>query len=71
MNNPLTCKKCGSIRVMKCLCFGLPMKLCDECNTGWGIGTYLFSRSTGVLMLYRGSYWKALFTWVFHPRGIQ
>ena len=50
------CKK----EVLKCLCFGLPMWLCTNCNVGGGVGSKLFRYSNGVLWTYIGSYWKAL-----------
>ena len=60
----LKCKNCGSNHIMKCLCFGLPMKLCIDCTTGWGIGSYLFGWSGGHLLAYQGNYWYALWYWL-------
>lgn len=54
------CVYCGDEKVAKCLVFGLPLKLCDECKTAWGIGAYLLKYSGGRVMQYRCGYFRAL-----------
>jgi len=61
----LKCKRCKGPNVLKCICFGLPMKICEDCNAGWGIGTRFFPYSNGMLMIYTRGYWRALLNWLF------
>lgn len=65
----MKCKACKGDNVLKCICFGLPMKLCEDCSTGWGIRSYLFGYSNGQLMTYEGSYWRALWHWLFQSNN--
>lgn len=66
----IKCKnpECDCDYVLKCICFGLPMKLCPECSTGWGPGAYLFGWSNGQLLAYKGGYWRTLWYWLTHWR---
>lgn len=68
------CPVCPQCRepAMKAIYFGFPLGVCEsETCAGlvWGPGSYvMLVFFNGWLMLYRGSYWRALWTWLFARR---
>lgn len=63
-------KKCPACKAeaTKVIYFGMPMYLCSEeyCNTVWGFWSWIPAmRFNGAFMEYAGSYWLALWTWLF------
>lgn len=71
----MNCPACSSTNTFRALSFGLPMKLCNDCNCGWGLAAWvheqldsLFGVSlfTGELVVYEpGGYWRALWHWLW------
>lgn len=67
----MTCPGCQSSVTMKVIYFGLPMKLCGECNCLWGVCSWIASwfpittpdGDEFAFFAYEGSYFKALYHW--------
>ena len=69
------CPLCG--RPMdKVIYFGLPGRFCQSCNALTGVAAYAPPVATETddgpqfaFMLYEGSYWRALWHWLFGVRA--
>lgn len=65
-NDISLCPQCKGA-AQKAIYFGLPVGLCAdvECSVAWGLGSYaMLVWFNGWLMLYSGSYWRALWRWL-------
>jgi len=62
-----TCPQCGS-ESFKVIYYGLPHLFCkdESCNCMFGFWANVtqYLPFNGWLMIYNGSYWKALFNWL-------
>jgi hypothetical protein len=61
-----TCPQCGG-EAHKAIYFGLPLGVCADptCSMAWGLGSYaMLVWFNGWLMIYTGSYWRALWGWL-------
>lgn len=62
----LKCPTCGC-DADKIIYAGLPGGMCvsDECATMWGLASWAaFLFFNGMVMVYVGSYWRALWSWL-------
>ena len=69
MNREKRCPLCGS-KLMKIIYMGLPGRLCsnEQCNCMMGLANYAANLLwNGYVMVYQGSYWAALWGWLFDP----
>lgn len=61
------CPRCGS-GSLKVIYAGLPGRICTReqaCSTMWGMASWAaFLFFNGVLLVYSGSYWTALWHWL-------
>lgn len=71
------CETCGG-ETIKVIYFGLPGRLCldEQCSTLTGLATFAPPVATETwdgtmfaFMPYEGSYWRALWRWVFAGSG--
>jgi len=64
----LTCSECSG-PTFKAIYLGAPFYLCESerCGNGWGLGAWLGSVLffNGRLLKYEGSYWHALWVWLW------
>ena len=61
------CPRCSE-ESAKVIYMGFPMRLCsdDECNTLWGFWSWVpLPWFNGCFLEYEGSYWAALWHWMF------
>lgn len=58
---------CDNPRISKCLNVGFPGRLCVNCMTMWGAALWIaeYVYFDGHLVLYTGSYWIALWHFLF------
>jgi len=72
MMKPETCSNCEDSELKKVIYFGMPGVFCLNCNTLYGIASYMpivvsqdeMGEPCFSFMIYEGSYWKALWTWL-------
>lgn len=69
----MKCPRCGKVdEAQRVIYYGLPFYFCSDesCNTLWGCRLWDWIASVlpfnGVFMTYEGSYWAALWFWMFH-----
>lgn len=75
----VTCIACRDASATKVLYYGLPFCLCmvEDCSTLWSrwwlcdmLYMYVLPYSFD-FCLYEGSYWRALFYWLFYNNSIE
>lgn len=64
------CPLCGK-QPFKIIYFGLPAYFCqdEDCNCMYGFWTFILNQMpfNGMLFVYEGNYWSALWTWLTTP----
>ena len=64
----MKCPLCKNEEIWKVIYYGFPVKFCsdDKCNCMFGFWTYLtdFFPFNGMLFVYKGNYWPALYRWL-------
>jgi hypothetical protein len=64
----MLCPVCGE-RMSKVIYAGLPGKICGSCTIFMGMASYAaMAAFTGHMMVYEGSYWVALWHWLFDDK---
>lgn len=71
---PEQCRLCERGPIDKVICFGLPGRLCARCGCLDGLAAWAPPVPTETdagpmfaFMVYRGSYWRALWAWLTRP----
>ena len=65
----MKCPLCGAAELDNVIYMGLPMRLCsgDTCNYLTGFWSFVVRiHFNGTFMQYEGSYWRALWHWLFY-----
>jgi len=74
--NSNLCPNCQIHSIVKVIYFGLPGQLCEYCNYFDGLASYAplvtsedeYGEPCFSFIVYEGSYWKALFYWLFRSK---